>query len=56
MTETSRQEQFSGTKDVAPQHALDVAKLEAYLSAHVEGFAGPLTLRNMIFYVKIKRN
>jgi len=45
MTETSRQEQFSGTKDVAPQHALDVAKLEAYLSAHIEGFAGPLTLR-----------
>jgi aminoglycoside phosphotransferase (APT) family kinase protein len=45
MAETSRQEQFSGTKDVAPQHALDAARLEAYLSAHVEGFKGPLTIR-----------
>lgn len=41
----TRQEQFSGTKDVAPQHALDAAKLEAYLSDHVEDFKGPLTLR-----------
>ena len=45
MAEISRQEQFSGTKEVAPQHALDVARLEAYLAAHVEGFKGPLTLR-----------
>ncbi len=45
MAEISRQEQFSGTKDVAPQHALDAARLEAYLSAHVEGFKGPLTIR-----------
>ncbi len=41
----SRQEQFSGTKDVMPQHLLDVPKLEKYLSEHVEGFEGPLTLR-----------
>jgi aminoglycoside phosphotransferase (APT) family kinase protein len=45
MAEISRQEQFSGTKDVAPQHALDAARLEAYLSAHVDGFKGPLTIR-----------
>jgi aminoglycoside phosphotransferase (APT) family kinase protein len=45
MVEQSRQEQFSGTKDVAPQHALDVAKLEAYLSAHISDFKGPLTIR-----------
>lgn len=45
MAEQTRQEQFSGTKDVAPQHALDTAKLESYLNAHVEGFKGPLTLR-----------
>ena len=41
----SRQEQFSGTKDVAPQHMLDAAKLERYLSEHVAGFEGPLTIR-----------
>ena len=41
----SRQEQFSGTKDVMPQHMLDVPKLENYLSEHVEGFEGPLSIR-----------
>ena len=41
----SRQEQFSGTKDVMPQHMLDAAKLERYLSEHVAGFEGPLTIR-----------
>ena len=45
MAEPSRQEQFSGTKDVAPQHVLDAVKLERYLSEHVPGFAGPLTIR-----------
>ena len=45
MTEPTRQEQFSGTKDVAPQHMLDAAKLEAYLSDRIPGFAGPLTIR-----------
>ncbi|HAJ46055.1 MAG TPA: phosphotransferase family protein, partial [Alphaproteobacteria bacterium] len=41
----SRQEQFSGTKEVGAAHMLDVGRLEAYLAAHVEGFRGPLTLR-----------
>jgi aminoglycoside phosphotransferase (APT) family kinase protein len=45
MSQPSRQEQFSGTKDVAPQHALDVAKLERYLAEHIPGFDGPLTVR-----------
>lgn len=45
MTTLSRQEQFSGTKEVNPVHALDEKKLEAYLSDHVEGFKGPLTIR-----------
>ncbi len=45
MSQPSRQEQFSGTKDVAPQHALDVPKLERYLSENIKGFEGPLTLR-----------
>ncbi|MDZ4740948.1 MAG: phosphotransferase, partial [Alphaproteobacteria bacterium] len=45
MSEQTRQEQFSGTKEVAPQHVLDGVKLEKYLSEHVAGFAGPLTIR-----------
>ena len=45
MSEQTRQEQFSGTKEVAPQHVLDAVKLESYLSEYVAGFAGPLTIR-----------
>jgi aminoglycoside phosphotransferase (APT) family kinase protein len=45
MTTPSRQEQFSGTKDVSPAHALDAVRLEAYLADHVAGFKGPLTIR-----------
>lgn len=41
----SRQEQFSGTKEVAPQHMLDAAKLEQYLAGHIADFEGPLTIR-----------
>ena len=47
MSQPSRQEQFSGTKDVAPQHALDAAKLARYLSENVPGFEGPLTIRRL---------
>ncbi len=36
---------FSGTREVDPRHALDVGVLDAWLRAHVEGYAGPLTLR-----------
>lgn len=43
MTSIDRQEAFSGTKEAAPALRLDGAKLEAYLTAHVTGFAGPLT-------------
>ncbi|HEX6704620.1 MAG TPA: phosphotransferase [Albitalea sp.] len=35
---------FTGTKPVAEQHAFDVAALQAHLQAHLEGFAGPLTV------------
>ncbi|MDH4051315.1 MAG: phosphotransferase [Rubrivivax sp.] len=35
-------DQFTGTRPVHEQHAFDVAALQTYLSAHVEGFAGPL--------------
>jgi len=36
---------FSGTRAVDPRHALDEAALERWLAEHVEGFAGPLTVR-----------
>ncbi len=42
---TSRQEQFSGTKEVVEAHRFDEARLEEYMSAAVEGFRGPLTVR-----------
>jgi len=40
-----RQTTYSGTKDVAPALAFDAARLDAYLSPRVPGFAGPVTLR-----------
>ena len=41
----SRQEQFSGTKDVAESHKFDEARLADYMAAHVDGYEGPLTVR-----------
>ncbi len=41
----SRQEQFSGTKDVAERHRFDEARLAEWARAHVEGFDGPLEVR-----------
>ena len=41
----SRQDQFSGTKDVADSHKFDEAKLAAWMEANVEGYKGPLTVR-----------
>jgi aminoglycoside phosphotransferase (APT) family kinase protein len=35
---------FVGTKEVAPSHAFDIGALQAYLSQHLPGFAGPLTV------------
>jgi len=45
MADGKRQSTFSGTRDVAERLRFDVGRLEAYLRAHVEGFAGPVTLR-----------
>ncbi len=42
--EISRQEQFSGTKDVIERLRFNEKILEDYMAAHVEGFAGPLTI------------
>jgi aminoglycoside phosphotransferase (APT) family kinase protein len=40
-----RQAEFSGTREVAPALAFDAARLETYLTRHLPGFAGPLTVR-----------
>lgn len=39
------QSAFSGTREVDPRHALDEAALDAWLAENVEGYEGPLTLR-----------
>ena len=41
----TRQEQFSGTRDVGEAHRFDVPRLEAYLRKHLPGFEGPLSVR-----------
>ncbi len=45
MTTIDRQQAFSGTKEVSASLRIEPARLEAYLAANVEGFAGPLTVR-----------
>ena len=44
MTE-SRQEKFSGTKEVAERLRFDIAPLQRYLEEHVEGFSGELSVQ-----------
>ncbi len=39
------QETFSGTKDVADSHRFDERALEAWMAANVEGFKGPMEVR-----------
>lgn len=41
----SRQEQFSGTRDVLEAHQFDPDPLQEYMLSHVEGFHGPLSVR-----------
>jgi aminoglycoside phosphotransferase (APT) family kinase protein len=43
--EETRQEKFSGTKDVTEAHRIDVKKLEAYLAERIDGFQTPLDVR-----------
>jgi aminoglycoside phosphotransferase (APT) family kinase protein len=38
------EDQFTGTRPVADQHAFDLEALAAWLAAHFPGFAGPLTV------------
>lgn len=40
-----RQERFSGTQEVVESHKFDESRLEQYMLSHVEGFQGPLTVR-----------
>ena len=39
------QSAFSGTREVDPRYRLDEAALDAWMRAHVSGYAGPLTVR-----------
>jgi len=41
----SRQEQYSGTREVREAHQFDVGRLEEYMLSHVEHFQGPLTVK-----------
>jgi aminoglycoside phosphotransferase (APT) family kinase protein len=43
--EPTAQETFSGTKPVEDKHRFDEASLFAWMSAHVEGFSGPMEVR-----------
>jgi aminoglycoside phosphotransferase (APT) family kinase protein len=43
--EESRQEKFSGTKDVTDAHRFDVKKLENYLAERIDGFQTPMEVR-----------
>ncbi|HEV7693081.1 MAG TPA: phosphotransferase family protein, partial [Hyphomonadaceae bacterium] len=45
MADTNPTEQFSGTKDVVESHKFDEAKLAAWMENNVEGYKGPLTVR-----------
>jgi aminoglycoside phosphotransferase (APT) family kinase protein len=40
----SRDEEFSGTKEVEERHRLNEASLDAWMKANVEGYKGPLTI------------
>src|SRR5687767_14609028 len=43
--EQEREQLNTGTKDVAESHRFDEARLDAWLRANVEGFEGPLEVR-----------
>ena len=47
MTEAAptAQETFSGTKEVEARHTVDIGALEAWMKANVDGYAGPLEVR-----------
>ena len=40
-----RQEKFSGTREVAERLRIDAESLQRYMQSHVDGFQGPLEIR-----------
>ncbi len=42
---TDPQAAFSGTREVDPRYRLDEGALDAWMTAHVDGYGGPLTIR-----------
>lgn len=42
---SERQEQFEGTRNVRSAHRFDIDRLDEYLAAHIDGYAGPLDVR-----------
>jgi len=45
MPPLNEQEIFTGTQEVAPDRRFDMAKLQAYMEEHVEGFSGTVEAR-----------
>jgi aminoglycoside phosphotransferase (APT) family kinase protein len=45
MAASDHQSTFSGTKEVAERLRFDVGRLETYLHDHVDGFSGPIAVR-----------
>ena len=45
MTDIDAQSTFSGTREVDPRYALNEAALDAWMGDAVDGYAGPLTIR-----------
>ena len=45
MTDIDAQSTFSGTREVDPRYALNEAALDAWMGHSVDGYAGPLTIR-----------
>jgi aminoglycoside phosphotransferase (APT) family kinase protein len=45
MTSIDRQQAFSGTKETAAALRLDEVRLESYLATQIDGFAGPLAVK-----------
>jgi hypothetical protein len=43
--EQQREQLNTGTKDVAESHRFDEARLAEWMGVHVEGFEGPLSVR-----------
>jgi aminoglycoside phosphotransferase (APT) family kinase protein len=43
--EQQREHQNTGTKDIAESHRFDESRLDAWMQANVEGYAGPLQVR-----------